>query len=70
MIEIFTQAVFPQVPPSALTKYAVFVAGETVMVVPVPIGVPPQEFSYQTQPAPATNVPPYTSKTALSPVQK
>ena len=43
--------------------------GETVMLLPVPTSVPPQEALYQLKTAPVPNVPPLTVKVVLPPAQ-
>ena len=44
--------------PSYRTKYVVLIEGETVMLLPVPAGVPPQEAVYHLAIAPVPAVPP------------
>ena len=44
--------------PSYRTKYVVFVVGETVMLLPVPAGVPPHEVEYHLAVAPVPALPP------------
>ncbi len=55
--------------PSALTKYVVLIAGETVIEGPLPTKVPPQELLYHCQFAPVPKVPPLTVKVVLPPLQ-
>jgi hypothetical protein len=55
--------------PSALTKYVVFAEGDTVMLEPVPIAVPPHDEVYHLQIAPTPKVPPVTDKVVFLPLQ-
>ena len=60
------QAVKPQLPPSARTKYVVVAVGITAMVAPVPTLVPkPQPFLYHFHTAPDVSVPVTDKVTAL-----
>ena len=55
--------------PSALTKYVVVTAGLMVKLLPVPTEVPPQLPLYHFQLADVPNVPPFTDKVVLLPLQ-
>ncbi len=55
--------------PSALRKYVVVEAGETVTLLPVPTDVPPQLPLYHFQLAPAPRLPPLTLSVVFLPRQ-
>lgn len=55
--------------PSARTKYEVVAVGETVMLVPVAIAVPPQVEVYHLHTAEVPNVPPVMLNVVLLPLQ-
>ena len=55
--------------PSYRTKYVVLVVGETVMLLPIPAGVPPHEAVYHLAIALVPALPPTSVKVVLPPLQ-
>ena len=53
--------------PLYLTKYVVLTVGETVMLLPVPITVPPHELADHSATAPVPALPPTSVKVVLFP---
>jgi hypothetical protein len=55
--------------PLAFTKYVVLLLGDTFILLPLSIGVPPQEPAYQYQLAAVPRLPPTTLMLVASPLQ-
>ncbi len=68
IIRLLTQAVVLQV-PSIRAKYVVVDEGLTVMLLPLPAGVPPQLPVYQRMAALLPKLPPFNRKRTLLPMQ-
>jgi hypothetical protein len=68
LMDLLAQAVVLQV-PSARTKYVVVAEGVTLMLLPLPTAVPPQELLYHFQSALLPRLPPLTLRVTLEPLQ-
>jgi hypothetical protein len=68
LMDLLVQAVVSQV-PSARTKYVVVAEGVTLMLLPLPTAVPPQELLYHFQLALLPRPPPFTLRVTLEPLQ-
>ena len=68
LMDLLAQAVVLQV-PSARTKYVVVAEGVTLMLLPLPTAVPPQELLYHFQSALLPRLPPFTLRVTLEPLQ-
>ena len=68
LMDLLAQAVVLQV-PSARTKYVAVAEGVTLMLLPLPTAVPPQELLYHFQSALLPRLPPLTLRVTLEPLQ-
>ncbi len=68
LMDLLVQAVVSQV-PSARTKYVVVAEGVTLILLPLPTAVPPQELLYHFQSALLPRLPPFTLRVTLEPMQ-
>ena len=55
--------------PLYLTKYVVLILGDTIMLLPVPADVPPQELVNHSATAPVPALPPTSVRVVLLPLQ-
>jgi hypothetical protein len=68
LMDLLAQLVVLHV-PSARTKYVVVAEGVTLILLPLPTAVPPQELLYHFQSALLPRLPPFTLRVTLEPLQ-
>jgi hypothetical protein len=68
LMDLLAQLVVLHV-PSARTKYVVVAEGVTLILIPLPTAVPPQELLYHFQSALLPRLPPFTLRVTLEPLQ-